>query len=94
MLRVGTELVLDDTFRPAPLLSQQSDQQAPGRCLDDTTAQMHPGDYADALANIVHHALHEAERRSIPGGNLSLLGIVAEITTLTSLHMLGSSRLN
>lgn len=65
------------------------------QCLDDTTARMHPGDYADALANIVHHALHEAERLARhTGDSLPLLGIVAEITTLASLHVPASARFN
>lgn len=65
------------------------------QCLDDITTQMHPGDYADALANIVHHALHEAERLARhTGDNLPLLGIVTEITTLASFHVPAASHLN
>lgn len=65
------------------------------QCLDDATPQMHPGDYADTLANIVHYALQEAERLARhTGNNRPLLGIIGEITTIASLHLPDTTSLN
>ena len=56
--------------------------------LEDVTPEMPPGDYSDALANLVHYTFVEAERIGrVLNNNSAMVGIVRELEAISTLQI-------